>query len=51
MSWKIRLPEMTEKRKGQHIERKLSRPEHLKDSLNTEVDNVKRDLKEKCSRI
>jgi hypothetical protein len=32
-SWKIRLPEITEKRKGHHIERKPSPAEHLKDSL------------------
>jgi len=51
MSRKIKLPEMTEKRKGHHIERKLSSAEHLKDSLNTEEDNIKRDLKETSSRI
>jgi hypothetical protein len=45
------LPEITEKRKGHHIERKPSPAEHLKDSLNTEEINVKRDLKETCSRI
>jgi len=38
MSRKIRLPEMTEKRKGYHTERKPSRAEHLKDSLNTVKD-------------
>jgi len=51
MSRKIRLPEMTEKRKGYHIERKPSRAEHLKDSLNTEEDNITRDLKGTCFRI
>jgi hypothetical protein len=32
-------------------EKRISPKEHLKDSLNKEKDNIKRDLNETCSRI